>query len=265
MNQRVIYSKHQDIALVTLNRPNQYNALDSAMFEALIATARKIEKDKSVRAVIIKGEGKGFSSGLDINNIKKSPWIILKYLRKPGNKMTNLVQEAAYCWRRLPVPVIAAVHGKCFGGGLQIALAADFRIVAPDAELSILETKWGLIPDMSGAVTLPELLPIDVAKELAMTAKVLNGNEAKELGLATKVSQDPLKEAWQLTEQLSTRSPDALSAIKQLFNETWKSSDRVTLDLETKLQRKVLARWNQIAATSQAFLDSPLSYRKRSI
>lgn len=265
MNQRITYSKHKDIVLVTLNRPNQYNALDTAMFEALITTAKKIEKDKSIRAVIIKGEGRGFSSGLDINNIKKSPWTILKLLRKPGNKMTNLVQEAAYCWRRLPVPVIAAIHGKCFGGGLQIALAADFRIVTPDAELSILETKWGLIPDMTGAVTLPELLPIDVAKELAMTAKVLNGSEAKELGLATKVKDDPLKEAWRLAEELSTRSPDALAAIKQLFNDTWKSPTRDALDLETKLQRKVLARWNQIAATSQAFLDSPLSYRKRSI
>ena len=265
MNQRVSYSVHNSIATVSLNRPKQYNALDAAMFEALIATAKSIRKDKSIRAVILKGEGPGFSSGLDITAIQKSPWVIFKLLRKPGKQLTNLVQEAAYCWRKLPVPVIAVIHGKCFGGGLQIALGADFRIASPDAELSILEAKWGLIPDMTGAVTLPEVLPLDVAKELAMTAKIISGTQAQQLGLVTKTNTEPMKAAWQLAETLSDKSPDALSAIKTLFNDSWKSSPQDALQLETQLQRKVLARWNQIAASSQAFLDNPLSYRKRSL
>ena len=263
MSDRVLYNVEGDIAFVKLNRPKKYNGLDIAMFEALIKTAKKIRKNRSIRAVILSGEGKCFSSGLDMGDIKKNPLLIGKLLVKPGVRYTNLVQEAAWCWRELPVPVIAIVHGKCYGGGLQIALGADFRIVKPDAEFSVLEIKWGLIPDMTGSVTLRELISIDLAKELAMTGRVFSGVEAKEMGLVSYLSDDPMPDALSLVQQISARSPDAVSAAKKLFNSTWSVDDKDALNIETRIQKKLLGRWNQIAAASKNLMDKPLNFRKR--
>lgn len=263
MNDRVKLVIEDAIAKVTLNRPEKYNALDVKMFQALVDAAKKIRKEKSVRAVIISGEGAGFSGGLDISGIKRNPLTVPQLLIKPGRRYTNLVQEAAFCWRELPVPVIAVVHGKCLGGGLQIALGADFRIVKPDAEFAILEIKWGLIPDMSGSVTLRELISIDLAKELTMTGRIFNGLEAKEMGLVSKVSDNPMEDAIVLANEIATRSPDAVTAAKHLFNATWVASEKDALHLETKLQKKLLGRWNQVAAASKHLMDKPLEYRKR--
>lgn len=263
MSDRVTLSVEGGIAFVTLNRPKKYNALDIPMFEGLIKTAKAIRKDRNIRVVILSGEGKVFSAGLDIGDLKRNPLMIGKLLVKPGTRYTNLVQEAAWCWRELPVPVIAILHGKCLGGGLQIALAADFRITKPDTEFSVLEIKWGLIPDMSGSVTLRELIPIDLAKELAMTGRIFNGVEAKEMGLVSYVSDDPMPHALALAQEISSRSPDAVSAAKKLFNSTWTADDKTALNIETKLQRKLIGRWNQIAAASKNLMDKPLQYRKR--
>lgn len=161
------------------------------------------------------------------------------------------------------MPVIAILHGKCYGGGLQIALAADFRIAKPDTELSVLEIKWGLIPDMTGSVTLRELIPIDLAKELTMTGRLFSGEEAKSMGLVSHLSDDPMPHALALAQDISGRSPDAVSAAKKLFNSTWTADEKTALNIETRLQKKLLGRWNQIAAASKNLMDKPLQYRKR--
>ena len=263
MPDRVTLSVEGSIAFVKLNRPEKYNALDIAMFEALIQTAKTLKKNRDIRAVILSGEGKCFSAGLDITDLKRNPLLIGKLLMKPGRRYTNLVQEAAWCWRELPIPVIAILHGKCYGGGLQIALAADFRFAKPDTEFSVLEIKWGLIPDMTGSVTMRELIPIDLAKELAMTGRLFSGQEAKEMGLVSYLSEDPVPDALSLAQQISSRSPDAVSATKKLFNSTWTADDKTALNIETRLQKKLLGRWNQIVAASKNLMDKPLQYRKR--
>ncbi|MCG8315016.1 MAG: crotonase/enoyl-CoA hydratase family protein [Pseudomonadales bacterium] len=251
------------IAFVSLSRPDKYNGLDLPMFEGLVKAAKKIRKDRSIRAVILSGEGKCFSSGLDVAGLRRNPLGIGKLLLKPGRSYTNLAQDVAWCWRELPIPVIAIIHGKCYGGGLQIPLGADFRIAKPDAELSVMEIKWGLIPDMTGSVTLRELVAIDVAKELAMTGRLVSAEEAKALGLVTSVSEDPMPDAIALAQQISSRSPDAIAAAKKLFNETWTADEKTALNLETRLQKKLIGRWNQIAAASKNLMDNPLDYRKR--
>ncbi len=265
MSDRVCLKIEGDIAFVSLNRPKKYNGLDIAMFDALVKTAKKIRKNRDLRAAIISGEGKCFSSGLDVSGIKKNPLMIGKLLIKPGRRYTNLAQEVAWCWRKLPIPVIAVIHGKCYGGGLQIALGADFRFAKPDSELSVMEIKWGLIPDMTGSVTLRELIPIDLVKELAMTGRTFSGVEAKEMGLVSHVADDPMAEALALAHKIVERSPDAVSAAKKLFNSSWAVSVKEAFDIETRLQKKLLGRWNQLAAASKNLSDKPLDYRKRNI
>ena len=186
------------VAEVRLNRPDKLNALTLPILQDLATTAHTLRKDKNLRAVVIAGEGDAFCAGLDFASVMKSPAGIAKAFVPLPWRGTNLFQEACWAWRRLPVPVIAAVHGHCLGGGLQIALAADFRIATPDSRWSVLEGKWGLIPDMSGIRSLSELIGIDQAKLLTMTAEVFDGSRAKELGLVTKLDNDPLAgaHAW---------------------------------------------------------------------
>ncbi|PID44874.1 MAG: enoyl-CoA hydratase [Proteobacteria bacterium] len=230
------------IAVVSLNRPDKYNGLDIEMFDSIVKTARKIKKNKAIRGVILRGEGKVFSSGLDVKKVTKSPVSITRLLVKPGRKISNLAQDVGYIWRQLPVPVIAVTHGMCYGGAFQIALGADFRYSTPDCEFSIMEGKWGLIPDMSGSVTLRELVPADVAKELTMTARVFDATEAKELGLVTRVSETPYDDALAFFKTLEERSPDAIGYAKQLFNTTRTVSDKAALAVETRLQIKLLSK-----------------------
>jgi enoyl-CoA hydratase/carnithine racemase len=243
--ERVRVTMQDGIATVTLARADKYNGLDWDMLQGLVGAAKSIHKDRSVRAVILHGEGKAFCAGLDFGSFTKQPARALRAFVKLRPGSTNLFQEACWCWRRLPVPVIAAVHGPCYGGGLQIALAADFRVAAPDAELSVMEIKWGLIPDMTGTVTLRELLPLDVAKELAMTGRIVSGTEAKALGLVTRIADDPLAAARELALQISTRSPDAVAATKALFHQTWSAKIAQAFAAESRIQRKLLTGRNQ--------------------
>lgn len=261
--ERVTLTIENNIALVTLNRPDKLNALDIAMFDAIVSTIKTLRKDRSVRAVIVRGEGRAFCSGLDVKSVLRSPLLAAKLLIKPGRKISNLAQDVGYLWRDLPVPVIAVTHGKCWGGGFQIALGADFRYSTPDCTFSIMEMKWGLIPDMSGSITLRELIPIDIAKELTMTARVFDGREAKSLGLVTQVHDDPLAAAFAFAETLKTRSPDAIGFVKKLFQNTWTADDKTALKWETRLQSKLLGRWNQRAAVSQNTDATPKAYRPR--
>jgi enoyl-CoA hydratase/carnithine racemase len=253
MSERVRLEIRNEVAWVTLARSDKYNALDWDMLTALVDTAREIGRDKSIRAVVLRGEGKAFCSGLDFPSFTKQPAKMVRGFLKYGVKTTNLFQEVAWCWRRLPIPVIAVIHGYCYGGGVQIALGADFRFTTPDCEFSILEAKWGLVPDMTGTVTLRELLPMDQAKLLTMTGRMFSGIEAREFNLVTGVSENPLAEAEKLITELKTRSPDAVAATKELFHETWVAGVRRAFSKESRIQLGLLLGKNQKIAVEANF------------
>jgi len=255
--ERVKVEVADHVAVVTLTRAEKHNALDIAMFDAIIATAQRLSSEPGVRAVVLHGAGPSFCSGLDVAGVMASSPDgsgLTAPLRSPP---PNYFQRAAYDWIRVPVPVIAAIHGNCFGGGLQIALAADIRMATPDARLSVMEVKWGLIPDMSITRTLPRLVGIDVAKELTFTARVFSGEEADRLGVVTRLAEDPLAAAMELAAEIAGRSPDAVRAAKRLFDESWTGSPAETLALEAKLQLGLIGSPNQLAAVTAGFTKQP--------
>jgi enoyl-CoA hydratase/carnithine racemase len=243
----------EGVARVWLDRPDKLNGLTLDMLAELTATSHRLAKDKSLRAVVITGAGESFSAGLDFASALEDPRRIAKTFIPSLFRGTNTFQEASWGWRRLPVPVIAVVHGHCYGGGLQIALGADFRFSTPDAQWSVLEAKWGLIPDMSGIRSLTELVGIDTAKLLTMTGETFSGERAKELGLVTEVGADPMAAADELVEQLRTRSPDAVAAAKRLFNDTWTATPRRTFARERAEQLALLVNANTKIAREAAF------------
>jgi len=193
-----------------------------------------------------------FTAGLDFGSALKTPGGILGAFTPRPWRGTNTFQEACWAFRRLPVPVIAAVEGFCFGGGVQLAAAADYRFTTSDANWSVLESKWGLIPDMSGIYSLKQLLPIDVAKRLAMTGEILSGEEAVRLGLASEISEDPIADAERLAAQIATRSPDAVAYAKRLFDETWDVGPRRTFCRERLRQARLLVAKNTKIAQKAA-------------
>lgn len=250
MSDRVIVSKQEGVADVRLNRAEKLNALDQAMFEGLAATGRALAADPSLRAVVLSGEGRAFCAGLDFASFmgmaqSERP---ARSLLDRGEDVANFAQRAAWVWTELPVPVIAAVHGVAFGGGLQIALGADIRIVTPDAQLAVMEIKWGLIPDMSGTQTLRHLVRLDVAKELTFTGRIVRGTEAVALGLATRISSDPYTDALTLAREIAGKSPDAIRAAKRLLNNAPMVSVAEGLRMEETLQRGLIGSPNQIEA-----------------
>ena len=243
MTERVVVSIDQGVADVRLARADKLNALDVAMFEALAEAGQQLAQDRSLRAVVLSGEGRAFCAGIDLSSLGAGGRNLFE--RGPESP-ANFAQSAAWVWKTLPVPVIAAVHGVAFGGGLQIALAADIRFVAPDARLSVMEIKWGLVPDMSGSQTLRRLVRLDVAKELTFTGRIVSGSEAVELGLATQLSDTPREAALELARQIATKSPDAIRAGKRLLEETGELGVEAGLLLEEELQRSVIGKPNQI-------------------
>jgi enoyl-CoA hydratase/carnithine racemase len=254
---RVSTTIQDGIARVTLNRPDKMNALDLAMFEAIAETAETLAKDGSVRVVILSGSGRAFCTGLDVKSIMKNAPLStgerLLSKRRESNT-SNLAQDVGYLWRELNVPVIAALHGMCYGGGMQIALGADMRYCTPDCKLCIMEAKWGLIPDMSASVTLRELVPIDVAKELTFTGRIVSGEEAAKLNLVTRCVDDPMAEAERMAEEIIGRSPDAIGAAKRLYQKNWVyASEEDALRYEMELQKTLLGSWNQMAASAKNF------------
>ncbi len=253
------------VAYVRLNRAEKYNGLDLVMLEGLVSTAATIAADTSVRAVVLSGDGPAFCAGLDFASVAKSGKVAMARaaLKVPGQK-TNLFQRACWAWRELPVPVVAVLHGHCFGGGMQLALAADFRFATPDCELSIMEGRWGLIPDMTGSVTLRELVSMDVAARLAMTAEIFDGRQALGYGLVTGVSDEPMKEAEALVGQLLARSPDALAMTKRLLHSTWSQSPRRAFWTETVLQARLMRGANhRIARTANLAKELPTFVNRR--
>jgi enoyl-CoA hydratase/carnithine racemase len=248
------------VATVTLARPEKHNALDLPMFEAILAAADRVGSEPGVRAVVLHGDGPSFCSGIDIAGVMSGPAGADGLLEPLRSDPPNWFQRAAYDWIQVPVPVIAAIHGNCFGGGLQIALGADIRFATADARLSVMEVRWGLVPDMSITRTLPRLVPIDVAKELTYTGRVLSGSEAAELGLVTHVAADPLAAAHQLAAEIAGKSPDAVRSAKRLFDQAWTGTPQQTLALEAQLQLALVGSPNQVAAVTAGLGKQPAEF-----
>jgi enoyl-CoA hydratase/carnithine racemase len=252
--QRVNCTITDGVADVRMTRPDKLNALDQAMFDALVATGLRLRDDSSVRAVVLSGEGRAFCAGLDFGNFQQ---MADGSGRIPDRKAVTTEpigpakargQQAAYVWATLPVPVIAAVHGAAFGGGLQVALGADIRLVAADAKLSVMEIKWGLAPDMTGTQLLPELVGRDVAKELTYTGRIVSGDEAAALGLATRVEADPLAAALALANEIATKSPEAIRNAKKLLDMAGRATLAEGFEAEQDAIKSLIGSPNQVEA-----------------
>jgi enoyl-CoA hydratase/carnithine racemase len=255
------------VADVRLNRPDKYNALSGDMFKAIIEAGQSLAEAKDIRAVVLSGNGRGFCAGLDMESFQgmaqtdKGRDGAVNALLNRNEGPENHAQRPAWVWKTLPVPVIAAIHGVAYGGGIQIALGADIRFAAPDAKLSVMEIKWGLIPDMSLTQTLRDLVPLDVAKELTFTGRVLSGEEARSLGLVTHVADNPLEAAMNLAREIAGRSPDAVRAGKKLYEESWHADARTGLELEARLQTDLIGQPNQVEAIMANFEKRPPQFK----
>jgi enoyl-CoA hydratase/carnithine racemase len=237
-----------------LDRAEKLNALDLAMFEALGEAADSLARESMVRAVVLHGAGEHFCAGIDISVLSDPGIDIDAAMMAPlAPSAANLFQRAAYAWRELPMPVICALQGTTFGGGLQIAAGADLRFAAPDTRFSIMETKWGLIPDMAISTTLRDIVRADRLKELAWSARIFEAAEAERIGIVTGVTDDPLAAATRIAQECAARSPDAIRGIKRLVNEAWHLSEAESLALEAELQLAVMGSPNQAEAVRANF------------
>jgi enoyl-CoA hydratase/carnithine racemase len=241
------------VAVVTLTRPDKSNALDGAMFDALIAAGEKIRKMSTVRAVVLHGEGKGFCAGIDMQvlaDMKDGTIAGTRDLVARTHGMSNRFQHAAWIWRELQVPVIAAVHGFALGGGLELALGADIRYAAPDARMAIMEVNWGLVPDMGGTVRYYDLMRDDVIRELGFTGRTINAVEAMAYGLVTRTGENPLVMALTTAREIAGKSPDAVRALKRLFAGQSSRAAGAGLLAETTEQQALLGTPNQVETVS---------------
>ena len=255
---RVRISLGEDgVAEVALVRGDKLNALDGEMFEALRAAIERLQQAPGLRAVVLHGEGRAFCAGLDLVSFERmgagaEPGVELADLLARTHGLANPAQQVAWGWRQVPVPVIAAVHGVAFGGGLQVALGADIRYVRPDARLSVMEVKWGLVPDMAGCVLLTELVRADRVRDLVYTGRIVEGDEAVRLGLATFVADDPLAEARAKARQIAACSPDAVRAAKRLLLGASPVDAGAVLRAESIEQQRLIGSPNQAEAVAAA-------------
>jgi enoyl-CoA hydratase/carnithine racemase len=272
MADRVTTQIDRGVADVRLNRPDKLNALDGDMFAALVDAAGRLAADPAVRAVVLSGEGRAFSAGLDFSGFRAMAGGRATVEGEPAapaggagedrdlggigrtdGRITHLGQQAAHGWSEVPVPVIAAIWGHCLGGGLQVALGADLRIVHPGASLSVLEIRWGLSPDMTGTATLPRLVGHDIAKELTWTGRTVTGEEAVRIGLATRASEAPLDDALALARDIAGKSPEAIRGTKALIDR----SGTVPLAEQYADERRVIGSLigtpNQVEAVAAYF------------
>ncbi len=257
---RVVVEVADHVAEVVLNRPEKHNALDFAMFEGISGAIDEVAADPSVRAVVLRGEGKSFCSGLDIMSFATEGRDVQEMFARRDGEAANLAQRVAYGWQTMPAPVIAAVHGNCIGGGAQIALGADVRIIAPGSRVSIREVHWGLIPDMGITRSLPRLVRFDVAKELVLTARILEAEEAVRIGLATQLDDDPVAAAHALAAEIAGRSPDATRRGKDLLERAWDLPAEESLALEQALQTELLGSANQLKAVGAGMSGEPADF-----
>jgi enoyl-CoA hydratase/carnithine racemase len=256
LGDRVLIDISGGVADVRLNRPEKLNALDPAMFKAIVAVGERLKREPGLRAVVLSGAGRGFCAGLDKESFASMASgqadSVVSDLMTRTRGIANDPQQAALAWREIPVPVIAAVHGVALGGGFQIALGADIRYVAADARLSILEVKWGLVPDMAGIALMRELARADVIRELTFTGRIFSGADALTYGFATAVHADPLAAARQTAREIAARSPDAVRAIKRLLAGAADADAATILLAESAEQAALMGSPNQREAIRAA-------------
>ena len=257
MSEIVSVTRDGHIAVVEFNRPQKHNALSLDMFDAIIAAGESLRGDDRVRAVVVCGAGPSFCAGLDFEDMQKlmgddDAAAVLGRLLKRDGEPDNIAQRAAHIWRKVDAPVIAALHGAVFGGGLQIALGADLRIADPDAQFSIMEVRYGLIPDMGITQALPDLLPIDKALELTWTSRVIDATEAERLNLVTRVVSDPRAIAMETAATIAAQAPSAVRAAKRLYQRAWRADQVTGLTVEESLQRELIGGAEQIEAVMAA-------------
>src|SRR3954462_10364977 len=255
MDDRVSVSVSAGIADVRLVRADKMNALDAAMFDALVATSDRLARESGIRVVVLSGEGRAFCAGLDMGRfaaMKESGGNGVdggekRDLAARTHGLANYPQQAVWGWRQLPVPVIAAIRGVAFGGGFQLALGADIRFLSPDARMSIMEIKWGLVPDMAGTPILASLVRDDILRELTFTGRIFSAAEALQYGPATKGCDDPHAEAMQLAREIAGKSPDAIRAAKRMLNNLPVDPGPALL-AESIEQQKLMGGANQLEA-----------------
>lgn len=269
MSERVVVRREAGVAVVTLSRPDKLNALDPAMFEAIAAAGEGPKADTGVRAVVLHGAGPHFCAGLDMASFQSSLMDNAAFRSRAfalgSGEIANQFQKPMHVWKELAVPVIAAINGVAYGGGFQIALGADIRIAAPDARLSVMEIRWGLVPDMGLMTALPRLVRMDVAKDLVLSGRIVAADEALAIGLVTRIAEDPLGAALEEAHAIAARSPDAIRGTKALLERAWAVPPAEALRLEAEIQAGVLGHPNQTEAV-QANLQkrSPLFSDTRS-
>jgi len=245
---RVSVTIENHVAHVLLDRADKMNALDDAMFEGIIAAGSHLHHTKGVRAAVLSGAGRSFCAGLDLGSMARTDrWESGNLVdRTHGN--ANRAQQAAMVWRNLPMPVIAAVHGVCFGGGLQVASGADIRIAAPDARMAVMEVKWGLVPDMAGFLLWRGNVRDDVLREMTFTHREFSGAEAVGLGFVTHSDPDPLARAMALAQEIAGKSPTAARGAKLLTNRTADMDGDQILLAESLAQHELMYSRNQVEA-----------------
>lgn len=250
------------VADVRLNRPEKLNALNPAMFEQIADSARQLTSDRSVRAVVLSGEGRAFCAGLDLASMQMDEAFVAAF-KQGSASYPNYYQAPGYLWKQLPVPVICALHGAAYGGGLQIALGADIRIAHPAAQLSVMEIKWGIIPDMSATQTLRDLVRLDVAKQLTFSGDIIDGERAAELGLVTQLSDDPLAAALEMAHTIAEKNPQAIALAKGLLEQSWHGCSEAGLKLEERLQGEVIGSSSQHEAIAAQMEKRPAQFADR--
>jgi enoyl-CoA hydratase/carnithine racemase len=252
---RIRVTEKDHIAHVVLTRAEKKNAMDDAMIDALIAAGEEIARSKA-RAVILSGAGDCFCAGIDISGLTKVIGQDMEALILPrthGQGTTNRWQEVAMVWHRLPMPVIAALHGAVYGAGLQLSLGADIRIAAPDTQLAVMEMKWGIVPDMGGMVLLPRLLRDDVMKRLIYTAEPISAEQAAQWGLVTEIAENPLAAATALAEKIALKGPNAIRAAKALCHLAHEAPAEAVLQAEAQTQAGLLGQPEQMEVIAAQF------------
>jgi enoyl-CoA hydratase/carnithine racemase len=272
MTERVTITLNAGIADVKLNRPEKLNALDNEMFLGLARAGEELKTMPGVRVVVLSGEGASFCAGLDFGSMQAlanrgtesaddgGSDDELNAGDMPEGRITHLGQQVAWVWQEVPVPVIAAVHGHALGGGIQIMLGADIRIVHPDTKLSVREVFWGLVPDMTGTFVLSKLVRPDVAKELTFTARIFLGTEAKELGIATRLSDNPYDDAMAMAAEIAGRSPGAVRGAKDLFNRISSDGAAAQFAAERAIIGSQIGQPNQVEAVMSGLENRPAVY-----
>ncbi len=245
------------VAQVRFTRGDKMNALDPAQFDAILAAGEELRSLKRLRAVVLSGEGRAFCAGLDTASFAAAAQGEARALAERTHGNANRAQEAAMTWRKCPVPVIAAVHGVCFGGGLQIASGADIRVVHPATRMAVMEMKWGLVPDMGGYALWRGLVRDDRLRELTYSNREFTGEEARELGFATLLEDDPLARATALAETIAARNPEAIRGAKRLFRVMHEEGEDAILLAESREQDAIIRQPNQIEAVMAEMQKRP--------